>query len=596
MCNAVVLFCAVFMKPVSLDRKPKKENGMKKSIVLVCALGALMTLCLAACGNTGGTQGQMSQQNSGTGEPAIEDMEDTVSGQTQEDAEGVGAGEAKEDGEGSGENMEETGADSDYIVSFDGIATAEIKAGVSVHDPSVIKADGKYYIFGSHMSTAVSDDLRNWTSLGDGYKNSNPIYYGLLENKDAFTYAGSKGSVIPTDDGGWHVWAPDVIYNESTGLYYLYFCTSSTWNASNLCYATSENIEGPYEWKGALIYSGFTEGALSATDVTEYVDRDEAKERYIKSNGEYNFDRYPNAIDPTVLYDKDGRLWMVYGSWSGGMYLLELDPETGEVIHPEADEANRVDPYFGKRLMGGSHTSIEGPYILYDEESGYYYLFVSYGGLARTGGYQIRVFRSETIDGDYVDMNGKYPLDTGNLKQNPYGLKLSGNYYLPSLKRAYMATGHNSAFIDDDGRKYIVNHTRFDINSEFHEPRVHQFIVNEEGWPCMLPYATDGEMVSETGYEIEELSGKYYVINQGTSIDAQIAQPFILYLEEDGTVRGDGIRGSWEAKNGSCYMNITYGDKNYSGVFCRMNDEAGTEVMTFSAVGSNESVWGVKYP
>lgn len=565
---------------------------MKKRIVLACMFGAVMTFCLTACGNEGTSQ----KQTDKTGAQAQENTEGTVAEQTQENAEGTGSGEIKEDGEGSVDTMGETNADSDYIVIYDGIARAEIKAGVSVHDPSVIKADGKYYIFGSHMSTAVSDDLRHWTTLGDGYKNSNPIYYGLMENKDAFAYAGSKGSVIPTDDGGWHVWAPDVIYNELTGLYYLYFCTTSTWNASNLCYATSENIEGPYEWKGAMIYSGFKEGSLGATDVTKYVDREEAKERYIKANGEYNFDRYPNAIDPTVLYDEDGRLWMVYGSWSGGMYLLELDTETGEVIHPEADEANRVDPYFGKRLMGGLHTSIEGPYILYDEESGYYYLFVSYGGLARTGGYQIRVFRSETIDGDYVDMNGKYPLDTGNLKQSPYGLKLSGNYYLPSLSVAYMATGHNSAFIDDDGRKYIVNHTRFDINSEFHEPRVHQFIVNEDGWPCMLPYATDGEMVSETGYGSEELSGKYYVINQGTSIDAQIAEPFILYLEGDGTVRGDGIRGSWAAKDGSCYMNITYGDKSYSGVFCRMNDEAGTEVMTFSAVGSNESVWGVRYP
>lgn len=552
---------------------------MKKRIVLACVLGAAMTLSLAACGDTGAPE-----QSSGTEE------------QTQGNEEGAGdEGDTKENGEGSGETMGETGADSDYMVSFDGIASAEIRAGVSVHDPSVIRADGKYYIFGSHMSTAVSEDLRSWTSLGDGYKTSNPVYYGLLENQEAFAYAGSKGSVIPTDDGGWHVWAPDIFYNESAGLYYLYFCMSSTWNASNLCYATSENIEGPYEWKGAMIYSGFTEGSLGATDVTEYVDADEAKGRYIKSNGEYNFDRYPNAIDPAVLYDGDGRLWMVYGSWSGGMYLLELDKDTGEVIHPEADEANRVDAYFGKRLMGGLHTSIEGPYILYDEESGYYYLFVSYGSLVRMGGYQIRVFRSETIDGDYVDMNGQYPLDTGNLKQSPYGLKLSGNYYLPSLSMAYMATGHNSAFIDEDGRKYIVNHTRFDNNSEFHEPRVHQFIVNEEGWPCMLPYATDGETVSESGYGMEELAGKYYVINQGTAIDAEIAQPFILYLEEDGAVRGDGIQGSWEAKEGSCYMNITYGGKGYSGVFCQMNDEAGTQVMTFSAVGSNESVWGVKY-
>lgn len=62
-----------------------------------------------------------------------------------------------------------------------------------------------------------------------------------------------------------------------------------------------------------------------------------------------------------------------------------------------------------------------------------------------------------------------------------------------------MATGHNSAFVDDDGRKYIVNHTRFDNATEEHEPRVHQFVVNEEGWPCMLPYATSGEKVSDMG-------------------------------------------------------------------------------------------------
>ena len=105
---------------------------------------------------------------------------------------------------------------------------------------------------------------------------------------------------------------------------------------------------------------------------------------------------------------------MVYGSWSGGMFLLELDETTGEVIHPDADPENNVDPYFGKKLLGGGHKSIEGPYILYDEVSGYYYLFVSYGSLVSNGGYQIRVFRSETVDGEYVDMNGKYPTEGVN--------------------------------------------------------------------------------------------------------------------------------------------------------------------------------------
>ncbi len=546
---------------------------MRRKSVTACGLSVLLAFGLMACGTSQNAEGQ-AQENGETDAAAKED-------------EAVGTEEENKAGE--------LPADLDFTVNLDGIKTAKIQAGVSVHDPSIIKADGKYYIFGSHMSTAVSDDLRTWTSLGDGYKVKDQIYYELMGNEDAFAYAGSKNSLIPTDDRAWHVWAPDVIYNEETGLYYLYFCTTSTWNASNLCYATSEKIDGPYEWKGALIYSGFTLETLDSTDVTEYVDRDVAKDRYIKKSNEYNFNKYPNAIDPTVLYDEEGRLWMVYGSWSGGMYLVELDKATGEVIHPEEDEANRVDPYFGKRLLGGNHSSIEAPYILYDEESGYYYLFVSYGGLAREGGYQIRVFRSETIDGDYVDMNGEYPMDTDNPEHYPYGLKLSGNYMLPSLEMAYMATGHNSAFIDDDGKKYIVNHTRFDNKTEEHEPRVHQFIVNEEGWPCMLPYATDGETVSETGYEAADVAGRYYVINQGTAIDAEIAQPFILYLDESGKVYGDGVEGSWERKDGTCYMKLTYNGVNYSGVFCRMNDEAGTEVMTFSAVGNNERVWGVKY-
>jgi len=492
------------------------------------------------------------------------------------------------------EEVEEEKIDSDFSVSYDGIKTAAISAGGSVHDPSILEVDGTYYIYGSHMATAKSDDLRNWTMLSDGYDTDSPVYGNLLTRKDVFKYAGALTSAIPTDDGTCHVWAPDVIYNKKKGLYYMYFCTSSTWNASNLCYATSKSPEGPFEWQGMLICSGFTSETLKDSNVLDYVSEDYAKETYIKKDSSYNFEEYPNAIDPTVFYDEDGRLWMVYGSWSGGIFLLELDEETGEVIHPETDTANNVDAYFGKRLIGGGHTSMEAPYILYDKESGYYFLYVSYGSLTREGGYQIRVFRSKTVEGDYVDMTGKTP---GFGKGNPayFGLKLSGNYMLPSLEKAYMATGHNSAFIDKDGKRYIVNHTRFDDGSEYHEPRVHQYFLNEEGWPCMLPYATGGETIAKSGYGMEKVTGEYFVINQGMDISKEIAEPFKLVLTEKGNVYGKDITGTWEAKKDSFYVHITYNDKEYSGVFCEMNDEAGTPVMTFTAVGSNESIWGVKY-
>lgn len=304
----------------------------------------------------------------------------------------------------------------DFKVSYDGIKTGDVSSKVSVHDPSILKADGEYYIFGSHMSAAKSSDLLNWEKVADGYSKKNPVYGQIYDVADeAFAYSGSKNSLIKTDDKQVHVWAPDVIYNETTGLYYMYYCTTSTWNASNLCYGTSTTPEGPYEWQGALIYSGFNRKTILGTDVLDYVDEDYAYKNYIKG-AQYNYEDYPNAIDPTVFYDADGRMWMVYGSWSGGIFLLEIDKTTGLVIHPEADKANNVDPYYGKRLLGGGHISIEGPYIMYVETSGYYYLFVSYGALTSNGGYQVRVFRSKTVDGEYVDMNGKYPEKVHNTR------------------------------------------------------------------------------------------------------------------------------------------------------------------------------------
>ncbi|MCC8168021.1 MAG: glycoside hydrolase family 43 protein [Clostridiales bacterium] len=524
---------------------------------------------------------------------------------------GGGTGEGTESASNSeplSEAVSETLEDADYTVDLTGIATAKISANVSVHDPSIVAYDGKYYIFGSHMAAASSANLRGWSYLegetdgttfyANNYSAYNPIYTDIgNEESGAFDFTGSSGSVIQNEDSGYAVWAPDVIYNESLGKWVMYYCTNSNFYSATICMAVSDTIDGEYTWVKNLIYSGETEDILEYTDILDYVSLDHVTDNYITLAGSFNYSDWPHAIDPTVFEDEDGQMWMVYGSWSGGIYLLQIDNETGDVIHPEADEENGVDAYYGKYLLGGGHTSIEAPYIIYDADAGYYYLYVSYGELTQQGGYQIRVYRSETVDGEYVDMSGLYP--TNGVGNTYMGLKLSGNYTLPSLSTAYMATGHNSAFIDEDGKRYIVYHSRFEDSGEYHEPRVKQYLINEEGWPCVLPYVTNGETVSETGYSEDEVVGRYYVINQGMTINADIAEPFILYLTEKGNIFGDGITGTWEMGEDNYYLHIVWTqggrDYEYSGVFCRMDDEAGTEVMTFSVVGSNESIWGVKY-
>ncbi|MBQ6563521.1 MAG: glycoside hydrolase family 43 protein [Clostridia bacterium] len=478
----------------------------------------------------------------------------------------------------------------DYTPDWKEVPTGTMVSRVAVHDPSILAADGKYYIFGTHMTAAVSEDLRRWTMKADGYVPSNKVW-GNIFSADAhvFDYAGSRTSVIPTDDGRYHVWAPDVIRNKITGKYMMYYCTSSTWNASNLCFGISDSVEGPYEWQACLICSGFDKNTISATDVAQYADGEWIRKHYLKADGTYNFNDYPNALDPTVFYDAEDRLWMVYGSWSGGIFLLELDPVTGLVLHPEAGKD--TDPYFGKRLLGGGHQSIEGPYILYDAKAGWYYLFVSYGSLTAHGGYQIRVFRSSTVDGEYEDMNGKKPGKIGHFK---YGLKLSGNYILPSVRTAFMATGHNSAMIDSDGKRYLCYHTRFNNGTESHTPQVKQYGISEEGWPCLLPYTTRRETIPES-FDPKDVPGRYDVISQGTLINDKIAEPFILYLREDGTIGGENTSGSWQLTENSVYLHVTLDGNAYSGILCRMQDEAEAEVTVFSVVGNNESIWGVKY-
>jgi len=118
--------------------------------------------------------------------------------------------------------------------------------------------DGTYYIFGTHVSGGSTTDLKNWRSMEATFRST--LY--SQEVKDQIR-AWNKDSSV----GNWfdYLWAPDIIYNEAQGLYYLYYCTTSTWNASNLCYGVSENVDGPFEWKGALIYSGFNKDTIKAT-------------------------------------------------------------------------------------------------------------------------------------------------------------------------------------------------------------------------------------------------------------------------------------------------------------------------------------------
>ena len=60
---------------------------------------------------------------------------------------------------------------------------------------------------------------------------------------------------------------------------------------------------------------------------------DEISDNWFDQTGGWNHLYAPNAIDPNLFFDASGeKLYMSYGSWSGGLFLLELDPATGEAF------------------------------------------------------------------------------------------------------------------------------------------------------------------------------------------------------------------------------------------------------------------------
>lgn len=469
---------------------------------------------------------------------------------------------------------------------------------VSVHDPSIVKVDDTYYIFGTHSTWAKSKDLISWTIFKTNLNETvNAIFGDIWEGW-------SKSEDNPNVTG--NLWAPDVIYNENMGKYCMYMSVNGNdWN-SVITLLTADEIEGPYEYVGPVVYSGFntTTHPVERTDVYKVLGEGADLTRYQSTSV-----NKLNAIDPCVKFDENGDLWMVYGSWFGGLYMLKLDKETGlrDYSYTYETVEDVSDAYNGIKIAGGHGVSGEAPYIF--KVGDYYYLFVSYGGLTAQGGYQMRMFRSEQITGPYVDQNGvsaiySHPM-TNNL-QGKVGLRLMSSYKLEGNFETHVAQGHNSAFVDDDGKIYVVYHTRFANGKggieEAHEVRVQQLFVNEDGWLIAAPYEYSGEELPETNLEKEQMVGEYeFIVHNPVmyygmgKMDNEVlglVDTETIQLNEDGTVTGD-YTGTWSYQDGKANMTITIDGVEYKGYFLRQANEGIHKVVTcFTAAGGNVCVWG----
>lgn len=291
----------------------------------------------------------------------------------------------------------------------------------AVHDPVMIKEGDTYYVFGTGrgISVKTSKDKINWENIKAVFPDSMSLPKWHRDD-------------IPKQRG--HLWAPDIHYRD--GLFHLYYSVSEWMDFnSSIGYATNKtlNQNSPdYKWvdKGKVI--DFRNGGEGV-----------------------------NCIDPNVFVEKDGSVWLFYGSYKAGLRLVELDRKTGKLKSEKPD------------LTVITNSLGEGVFVIKADD--YYYIFASRGrccaGIEST--YQVVMGRSKNLKGPYLNKLGESWVD------NNYSLFMEGNYEEPGR-------GHNGFFTERD-TTYIVYHAYTRSANGQSLLNIKPVYIDDEGWPTLTP-------------------------------------------------------------------------------------------------------------
>ncbi len=457
------------------------------------------------------------------------------------------------------------------------------------HDPSLLEWEGRFYAFSTDTFGApggyqirVSDDLLHWEYYGTAFHMEGAAALYRAHKGDAahgnlqaaydwcVTPVSEVGyGVCTRTDGNMSFWAPHCVRG-TDGKFWLYYCLTGYFGGSKSCIglAKSERPDG-----------GFVSEALLVQSPAGW--------------------RTPNAIDPQVFF-AEGRMFLVYGSYGLGIYLIELDPATGrrkeEMGYADFASGKRTfGEYYGTRLASGS---LEGGVVHYHEgvkvlgkngwtRKNYYYLMCSYGSLSSA--YNMRCGRSERPEGPYVDVNGNTLICSTDIGT---GNKMLGSFRWEDDPVDFFCPGHNDMFTTSRGVNLISYHCRTNYFAEkgltrsnnFHYLYLGQYDFNADGWPVMNANRYAGEEIQDVSED--DLMGitagnfEAVVFTQGVGT----AEAKRVRLHTDGTVDG-AYTGTWRMY-GVRYIDLTLDGETYRGVVMpAWHDAAGMAGLTVTAMG-----------
>lgn len=398
----------------------------------------------------------------------------------------------------------------------------------NVHDPSVVFAeDGYYYMYqtdasygnahtsGGHFHCRRSKDLVNWEYMG-GTMQSLPEW--VIPKLNEIRKAMGLHTVQPNlQDFGY--WAPCVrkIKNNLYRMYYSIVCPGllngeGTWSERTFIgmmeNTNPANNEG-WEDKGYVITNASDKGLNYNVQANDW------------GNCYYKW----NAIDPSYIIDKDGKHYLVYGSWHSGIAALEVNATTGKpqntLPNPWGTEQDIVS--YGQllvtRQIGNRWQASEGPEIVYNPNTGYYYLFVAYDALDIP--YNTRVCRSQNLLGPYVGIDG-----TDLTRYGGEMLPIVTHPYKFSNSNGWVGISHCAIFNDGNGNWYYASQGRLpkdipgiNASNAIMMGHVRSIKWTSTGWPVVMPERYGA--VPQVTIREDELIGSWEHIDLGYSYRQQ---------------------------------------------------------------------------
>lgn len=311
-----------------------------------------------------------------------------------------------------------------FVLVFSGAYAAEdetahfepmdLQGNTFIHDPSTIVRDGHhYYVFGTGGGILVksSPDLIHWARAGRVFSEPPPW----------------TQTAVPEFEG--HFWAPDIIHVD--GKFLLYYAVS-TWGeqVSAIGLATNSTLDPAatnYHWSDCGM-------VIASTNGSDF-----------------------NTIDPSVMLDEDGKLWLAFGSYWHGIYVTQLDPRTGLRVPNQTS------------YPVAWNYSIEASCLT--QHKNYYYLFVNWGTCCQgtNSTYEVRVGRATCVTGPYLDRDGKDLEDGG------------GSKFLMSTGR-FIGPGHIGILKEGDTTWFSYHY--YDAATEGHSRlAVGKLGWTKDGWP-----------------------------------------------------------------------------------------------------------------